>query len=254
MKTGILLLSALVTSMCFLPGSVIASTSDMETSTQSFSVRLGTTRVIYDPDSNGTTLSVVNPQNYPILLQSEVLGEDMKSKAPFIVTPPLMRLDAFQQSRLRIVRTGGNFAEDRETMQWICAKGIPPKADDAWANTEKKNQSAKNKVTMNVQLSINNCIKLLVRPSSVKGTPSAIAQNVKWTKEGSKLKGKNDSPFYINLTSLSLGNKSISDTHYIAPYSSYLYDIKGLNNSNQVSWKIINDYGGESPEYKKTIK
>ncbi|MDO2495886.1 fimbria/pilus periplasmic chaperone [Escherichia coli] len=27
----------------------------------------------------------------------------------------------------RIVRTGGDFSVDRESLQWICIKGIPPK-------------------------------------------------------------------------------------------------------------------------------
>ncbi|NPE97657.1 Dr fimbrial biogenesis chaperone DraB, partial [Escherichia coli] len=69
-------------------------------------------------------------QDYPMLVQSEVLSEDQKSPAPFVVTPPLFRLDGQQSSRLRIVRTGGEFPSDRESLQWICVKGIPPKEDD----------------------------------------------------------------------------------------------------------------------------
>lgn len=41
-----------------------------------------------------------------MLVQSEVLAENQKDPAPFVVTPPLFRLDALQSSRLRIVRTG----------------------------------------------------------------------------------------------------------------------------------------------------
>ena len=65
-----------------------AAPVDMKTNTQSFSVRLGATRVIYDPASNGTTLSVVHPQGYPILLQSEALAEDMKTHGDTIPGAP----------------------------------------------------------------------------------------------------------------------------------------------------------------------
>lgn len=242
--------SLVVTSALFslTPTVAPAAPVDMETNTQSFSVRLGATRVIYDPASNGTTLSVVNPQGYPILLQSEALSEDMKTRAPFMVTPPLMRLDAEQQGRLRIVRTGGNFATDRESLQWLCAKGIPPKADDAWAKgVGGKSVAPKDKVSMNVQLSINSCIKLFVRPAGVKGSTTDAARNVTWQWQGNKLKGTNNSPFYINLTSLKAGSNSVDMPQYIPPFSSQEYAVKGGKTGGQITWKIINDYGGESP-------
>lgn len=234
---------------------VSASPVDMETTTQSFSVQLGATRVIYDPASNGTTLLAINPQNYPILLQTDVLAEDMKTRAPFMVTPPLMRLDPQEQTRLRIVRTGGEFSADRESLQWLCAKGIPPKADDAWAQDSRNKQAvSKNKVSMNVRLSISNCIKLFVRPKGVKGSPVEAARNVIWRWQSNQLKGTNPSPFYINLNSLKVDGRRVDNAPYIPPFSSHEYAVKGVKAGSQVSWKIINDYGGESPQMQGTVK
>lgn len=65
--------------------------------------------MIYNLDSSGASLTVMNDLDYPMLVQSEVLAENQKDPAPFVVTPPLFRLDALQSSRLRIVRTGGGF-------------------------------------------------------------------------------------------------------------------------------------------------
>lgn len=241
---------ALTAIPCLFSAVVLAAPVDTETTAQTFSVRLGVTRVIYDPDSNGTTLSVVNPQDYPILLQSEALTEDMKSRAPFMVTPPLQRIEALQQSRLRIVRTGGSFPPDRESMQWICAKGIPPKAGDTWAAGRDGKPAVKDKVFMNVQLSINSCIKLFVRPAAVKGSPTDAARQVAWQWQGGRLKGSNNSPFYINLTSLTVNGSALPDAHYIPPFGSYVYDVPDGKKSGQVNWKIINDYGGESPVFR----
>ncbi|WP_233494145.1 fimbria/pilus periplasmic chaperone [Serratia sp. FGI94] len=233
---------------CFFSISVFA---DMETTSESFSVKLGATRVIYDPASNGATITVANPQDYPILLQSVVLSEDKKSKAPFIVTPPLMRLDGLQQSRLRIIRTGGEFATDRESMQWFCAKGIPPKADDVWAKDHPSSSAqGRDNVSVKVQLSISNCIKLQIRPSSVKGGPEEAAQQITWSLKGNKLEAKNDSPFYINLLSLTVGNVRVNETPYIPPFGTHSYTLPRGQSGNDVSWQIVNDYGGESRVYK----
>lgn len=95
-----------------------------------FSLHPGTTRAVYNLDSPGTSSTVVNDLGYPVLVQSEVLVESRKDLAPFVVTPSLSRLDAFQSSCLRIVRTGGRSPEDRENLQWLCVKGILPKHDD----------------------------------------------------------------------------------------------------------------------------
>jgi len=228
------------------------SASDMETNTQSFSVKLGASRVIFDPASNGATLTVTNPQAYPMLVQSQTFDEDMKNKAPFVVTPPLMRLDGQQQSRLRIIRAGGAFSEDRESLQWLCVKGIPPKADDEWAKSEGGNTAKK--VSLNLQVSINNCIKLLVRPASIKGSPDDAAALITWKIRDGKLEGTNNSAFYMNLSSLTVGGKKVVNAGYIPPFSSKKFDPLNKGVGGSVQWKIINDYGGESRSYHADLK
>ncbi|ANI81761.2 fimbria/pilus periplasmic chaperone [Kosakonia oryzae] len=191
MKKRIAVFSLIIASVYFFTDSVLAMPSSPETSSRISLVRLGASRLIYDPDSNGATLTVTNPHNYPILIQSQVLTENKKDKAPFIVTPPLMRLDGQQSSRLRIVRTGGTFRNDGETWQWLCVKGIPPKAGDQWAKKGEK----KGPVSRNLQLSINNCIKLLVRPGGLKKYPDDSDSRLKWQRKGNTLVAINDSPF-----------------------------------------------------------
>lgn len=104
--------------------SVYAANQQLNSATKLFSVKLGATRVIYHAGTAGATLSVSNPQNYPILVQSSVKAADKSSPAPFLVMPPLFRLEANQQSQLRIVRTGGDMPTDRETLQWVCIKAV----------------------------------------------------------------------------------------------------------------------------------
>ncbi|WP_439070479.1 fimbria/pilus periplasmic chaperone (plasmid) [Serratia nevei] len=223
----------------------------VKTTTKSFAVKLGATRVIYDPDSNGATLAISNPQDYPMLVQSTVKAEDTTSPAPFVVTPPLFRLDGKQQNRLRIVRTGGVMPTDRESLQWLCIKGIPPKNNDAWANDASGKSLApkSNAMSLDVQLSISNCIKLLVRPGTVKGAVTDVGGNLTWRIAGGSLTVKNPTPFYMNFASLQLGRTTVPNAEYVAPFGSKSYPLPKGASAGQVQWKIITDYGGESKVY-----
>lgn len=211
--------------------------------TKVFKLKLGATRVIYNPDASGAALSVSNQQDYPILIQGKVYTEDKKSAAPFIVTPPLFRLEAGQQSRLRIVRTGGAVVPDRESLQWLCVGGIPPKDTDVWANDE-AGKSAKS-VALNLEVSAYNCIKLLVRPSGVQGTPVDAAADLTWKRQGNQISVHNASPFYMNLSSVTVGGKPVKGLDYVAPFAERSFTLpEGA--SGKVEWKIITDVGGES--------
>lgn len=225
---------------------------EMEAHSKVFSLHLGVTRVVYNPDLSGESLTVINDQDYPMLVQSAVLTEDQKSPAPFVVTPPLFRLDGLQSSRLRIVRTGGSFPSDRESLQWVCVKGIPPKEDDKWAEGVNKSKPA-DKVSLQVQFSVSTCIKLFVRPSAVKGRPDDVAGQMEWTKSGEKLKGVNPTPFFINLSELQVDGKEVRERHYIAPFSSYEYTLPA-GAAGKVLWQVITDYGGKSRLFEAELK
>ncbi|EJP4413738.1 fimbria/pilus periplasmic chaperone [Escherichia coli] len=222
---------------------------DRETSAKAFSLHLGATRVIYSLESPGATLTVINNHNYPMLVQSVVLTEGKQKYTPFIVTPPLFRLDALQSSRLKVIRTGGDFPNDRESIQWLCVKGIPPKEDDKWA----EDQKIINKVSLHVQFSINNCVKLFIRPESVKGHPDDVAGKIEWHKIGNKIKGVNPTPFYMNLSEISVGTQKVNEHNYISPYSSTEYTIPA-SATGKISWRVITDYGGLSKQYEAQLK
>lgn len=221
----------------------------IDVDTKPFSVVLGAKRVVYEPDSSGAALRLENEQDYPILVKSQVFDEDKKTPAGFVVTPPLFRLDAKQQSRIRITRISGAFSPQQETLKWLCVTGIPPKADDTWAQGGK----APDKVSVSVQLSVSTCIKLLIRPSSIKGESSERAGDMTWSRDGNKLIAKNPSPFYMSLTSLSVGGKHLEELGYVAPSSTRDFDLPP-GAGGLVEWTVMNDYGGDSKTYSVTLK
>ncbi|WP_309600859.1 fimbria/pilus periplasmic chaperone [Serratia sp. AKBS12] len=251
---GVLSAMGIALAVAMTPVVSSATEQNMALSTDTFVLKLGASRVIYDAASNGATLSVINQQNYPMLVRSTVLAEDKKTPAPFVVTPPLFRLDGQQQSRLRIVRTGGQLADDRESLQWLCVTGIPPKNDDQWAAGEDgKSQAPAKKVAVNVQVSVQNCIKLLVRPKGIKAPTLNEADALVWSRSGGKLNAKNPTPYYINLSSLTVGGKAVPGIEYVPPFSSRSFALPA-GAAGQVQWRAIDDLGGESKVYQAALK
>ena len=231
-------------------GNETPASQAIKSTTKSFTVKLGATRVIYQPGSSGSTLSVINPQDYPILVQSKAYGEDKTSDAPFIVTPPVFRLDGEQQSRIRIVQTGGTFPADRESLNWLCITGIPPKPDDAWSEGK---GPAPTEATLEVQLRINNCVKLLIRPAALKGEPTDVATSLTWRREGTRLIATNPTPFYMNLKTLTVGGKKVEGLDYIPPHDSRQFTLPS-GASGSLEWTIITDYGGDSRRYQAQLQ
>lgn len=251
---GCVLLNAIL--LAFSAQSLAEGTQEPRTvtsTTKVFEINLGANRLIYHPDSAGAEISVTNPQDYPILIQGKVYNEDKKTAAPFIVTPPLSRLEARQQSRLRIIRTGGSTDNNRETLQWLCVGGIPPKDTDVWAQDNKGRSSAPSAVRLQVAVSAHVCIKMMTRPSSVKGSSMDEAGDLQWHRQGNQLDVTNPSSFYINLSSVSVGGKALRDVDYVAPGASRSFSLpEGA--SGPVEWKIVTDEGGESHIFHAPLK
>lgn len=62
-------------------------------------VIIGGTRIIFDGAKKETSLSVNNPDGTPYLIQSWIdVQEGASGKMPFIITPPLYRLDGGQKT------------------------------------------------------------------------------------------------------------------------------------------------------------
>lgn len=174
-------------------------------------------------------------------MQSWVETEDnAREKGPFLITPPLFRLDAKQDNVLRIIRTGGNLPADRESLFWLNIKSIP--------------SSARNENTNTLQIAIKTRIKLLYRPASINGKPEDVTTQLSWHTQGNQLIVENPTPFYMNFQEIKLDGKKVDKVTYAKPKAETHFSIPGNITARSVSWKIINDYGGISQSYTAQIK
>ncbi|CAI0914570.1 fimbrial biogenesis chaperone [Serratia liquefaciens] len=191
-------------------------------------VVVGATRLVYDGDKKESSLNVNNPDALPYLIQSWVEPQEGSSeKAPFILTPPLFRLDAGRQNVLRVVRVGGALPEDRESLYWLNVKTIP--------STERRDNT--------LQIAVKTRIKLIYRPAGLKGLPDDEAGQLTWRRQGARLAVSNPTPFYMNFQSVKVNGQEVKDATYVAPHASATFTLPAAAGS-VVSWRVINDFGG----------
>jgi len=198
------------------------------------------TRLVYQGDKKESSLGLSNPDATDYLVQSWVdSGGKNRAKAPFLITPPLFRLDAKEDNVLRVVRTGGNLPEDRESLYWLNIKAIPSSKHVEGMNT--------------LQIAINTRIKLLYRPSSVKGKPEEVADKLEWHREGNDLVVNNPTPFYMNFQTVTLNGHKVDKATWAVPETETHFALPGNVGGSTVAYSIITDYGSISQTVSKAV-
>ncbi|HCM9554123.1 TPA: molecular chaperone [Enterobacter kobei] len=203
------------------------------------SITVGGTRLIYNGAENEASLPVSNSKDaVPYLIQSWIeLSENSKEQVPFIVTPPMFRLDGGHENTLRVIYTGEtSLPENRESVFWLNVKSIPSMT-----------RSDENRLLIAVKTRM----KLFYRPAALASENAGEA----WTRltfepRGERLVINNPTPFYVSLYSLTVGNKTIAPPPMISPLSS----VTVAGSGKQVAWKAINDFGGVTTEKRQMLK
>lgn len=210
-------------------------------------VSLGGTRLIYEGNKKETSIIVFSNEEdrYPYLIQSFVDASGEKgdrtdvSRPPFVVTPPLFRLEPGKENVLRVVRVGGDLPDDRESVFWLNVKAIP--------GTDKDNQNANT-----LKLSLKNRIKLFYRPGSLtKQRGSETFSGVRFARSGSTLTVSNPTPYFISFSTLRIGGQKIdTDFVMVPPKGESRYLLPPGVRGSAVEWSFITDYGSASEIYK----
>ncbi|EOV9693809.1 fimbrial biogenesis chaperone [Cronobacter turicensis] len=190
---------------------------------------VGGTRVIYEGNKKEAALSIKNNSAAsPFLLQSWVDNGDGKTRGPFMVTPPLFRIEPEEDHELRIAKTGG-LPEDRESLFYLNIRAIPPSSPEA-VNT--------------LKLVVKTRIKLFYRPQALVVDAQTAYQQLKFHLAEGHLLAENPTPFYMVFDSLKIGATRIQSADMLAPFASQRFALPATETGRVVSWRVINDYGG----------
>lgn len=213
------------------------------------------TRLIIHQASGEESLSVINDGEFPVLMQLWIdQGEEFiqpeKLHVPFLVLPPVFRLDAKQSRAARVLFSGdkSTLPNNKESLFWLNVLEIPPKPTA--------------KVDVNVfQMAFRTRIKIFYRPSSLaKLTLQDAVKKVTFSatmlKEKPALRIENPSPMHITLIEVrdSKGKviSKIEGDGMIAPFSKIdvLLDDSKIKDIENLSINYVDDYGVIT-EYKK---
>ncbi|AGV11811.1 TPA: fimbria/pilus periplasmic chaperone [Haemophilus influenzae] len=205
-------------------------------SAQASVIILGT-RLIYPGNQSSLNVQLNNQDSSPALVQSWIEDKQgSQAQVPFIITPPVTRVEGNQGQTLRITFTGTQaLPQDRESLYYFNLLDIPPKPSKAYL---KDNPNY-------LQFSVRSRLKLFYRPSNLPYPPAEAYKKVTWLAKGGKLWADNPTPYYLTFTQATVGGKSAPEAVMVAPFSQGEFDVKGVNNGQKVKWSLINDYGGD---------
>ncbi|PIJ50594.1 hypothetical protein BV501_08130 [Erwinia sp. OAMSP11] len=203
----------------------------------------------------GSVVNAVNNTDKNYLLQATVSAFDPASgrtdaaaggRPPFVVVPPLTRLDAGERIALRVRQAGGTLPSDRESACIISVTGIPPlsqPAPDARLPQAGRSQ---------VQIALRMNIRLFYRPPGLPAPDSAaVAASLKFQTQSHELTVVNPTPYFVHFSSLSVGGaQAVSGAldAWVAPKSNQRFRFSAPL-SGAVLWKM----NGEKNEYKATL-
>lgn len=191
-------------------------------------VIIGGTRVIFEGAKKEATINITNPDNTPYLIQSWIDMQDgVSGKTPFIITPPLYRLDGGQKNLERIVMTG-SLPQAQESLFWLNIKAIP---------SASKQMNA-------LQIAVKTRIKLIYRPEGLRAsTPEEQANKLTWQQSGNAIQVNNPTPYVINFNEITLGGRKLDDVTYVLPGASARFLLPEGVSGHSLTFKVINDYG-----------
>lgn len=198
------------------------------------------TRVIYPADQKNISIQLTNVGDSPALVQAWLDKGDIKSspnstKVPFIIAPPIARVEANAGQSLRVTFTGTEqLPKDRESLFYFNLLDIPPKPS---AESLAQNPNY-------LQLAIRSRLKFFYRPALPMPIGEAYSK-LQFSAEGGNLRVDNPTPYHVTFMQIKVAGQAVKNVDMIAPFSHVNYPAKGVKSGAKVNWTIVNDYGGD---------
>lgn len=232
-----------------IPAALIAATLCTVTPHAAAGIVVDGTRVVYLAPKREVTIRIRNPGDTPSLVQAWLDAGDPhakpgESKVPFVLTPPLFRLDPTKVQSLRLVYTHDLLPEDRESLFWLNVLDIPPRAA---ANPDLPNQ---------LELAFKHRMKVFFRPAGLPGSAADAPAQLTWklVSQGGKLVGieaSNPTAYHVSLVQVTAtaGDHPVSSrADMVDPFASRRFDlpepIAAPTGTVAVEYWFINDFGG----------
>lgn len=218
-------------------------------------LRFPSERLVFHQDSRGLSFLLKNNDPNAYLVQADIaipdestgLNVKKESSMPFMITPPLYRLEAKSEYHWQIKKIDNlkKLPQDRESVFFIRLKAIPPKGT--------KNTVSFKKMDGDLTLSKVLHYKFYYRPEAIKNLKIAkVKDKLKFTLAEGKLIVNNPSPLYLTFGKLAVGQHQIDNMQlfkFIPPFGQQSYSLpKGNYANSTVKWRLLNEFMLEMPE------
>lgn len=207
-------------------------------------IGLGLVRLIYNELDGNATVPVRNTSLSAYLISSRVsLTLDGNEQTPFIVSPPLFRLEGNSHGIIRIVKNGLNIPSDRESVFYLTVAGIP-------ASSPLSRTDSSGFVEGGIKFAYGNTIKLFYRPKNLQSTATVAAKSLQFFRDGNNIKVENPSPYYVTFRDLHINGQLVmfgkKQPDMIPPFSSISVPANRtfpINQAGKVRWSAVVDMG-----------
>lgn len=213
------------------------------------SVVISGTRVIYPAQAREKVLQLTSHDAYPNLMQIWVdngnpASTPQTADAPFIASPQIFRMNPKAGQVVRLVYTGTDQPQDRESVFYINFMQMPAlKSSDMQANK--------------LMLTVSSRMKVFYRPESIVGAPEDIAKSMAFKLQGSgsslSVLAENNSGYHavVREANLVIGGKPVGLTKAVmlAPYSTQKWPVANngtrASSTDQLRLTLVNDFGAD---------
>lgn len=208
------------------------------------------TRIVYPVAKREVTINIRNPGATPSLVQAWLDAGDPNAKpgeaqVPFVLTPPLFRIDPAKVQSLRLVYTHDPLPQDRESLFWLNVLDIPPRSA---ADSDRPNQ---------LELAFRHRMKVFFRPRGLAGSAGDAPERLTWkllSKEGKlvAIKVSNPTAYHVSLIAIAaatVGHAVKIKADMVDPFASRSFDVPGQiaapAGAVALEYWFVNDYGGD---------
>ncbi|HGN9136508.1 TPA: molecular chaperone, partial [Providencia stuartii] len=194
-------------------------------------VGLNATRIIYNQGESSTSIGARNNTDINYLARFLVTKnvDGTKSDTPFMVTPPLIKVDSGKSQEVKIHIKPNNLPTDRESVFYFSATMIP--ATNGPINGTMLN------------IGYNNVIKLFYRPKNLSISQKEASEKLSIESTSTGIKVINNSPYFISFSKLSVNGVKIDlsmkkRNTMIAPFDSFNYIAPSNGRSGIAKWTV----------------
>ncbi len=207
-------------------------------------LRLPQTRLVFPAEVKSVIAGIDNRSDNTYLIKAQVIASPTEKAnaptiaTPFVVTPPLFRLEPQAHYSVRVLPQGtASLPVDQESVFYLSFLAIP-------ATKSVPGESA------HVSIGLNTLIKLFYRPTGLTPLVAEAEGQLQFYAQSGETVVRNPTPYYLTLSALQRDGRAIDVAlagTMLAPFSQST--LRGITPGHEMRYAVINDFGGESVFY-----